>query len=215
MYPRDLQAGNCVMVGSFIYSHRDMQGKRFIKFLSHLIGYKIIARWEAGDEKPEKGKERLCLWHVESDGKDKKQVALESMYNMNQRKLFPLGYKRRFLFDVKESIGIHGRDKAQKLLDRQADVIKIHISVRIPGVKGAYYDDKRPGCSVAECIIPLKSKGTAKQLFNSLDQIKGTGTCYSISFVDMYDMEAREAIHNLAAYLAHHHGSWVYKYFAD
>jgi hypothetical protein len=106
MYPRDLQAGNCVMVGSFIYSHRDMQGKRFIKFLSHLIGYKIIARWEAGDEKPEKGKERLCLWHVESDGKDKKQVALESMYNMNQRKLFPLGYKRRFLFDVKESIGI-------------------------------------------------------------------------------------------------------------
>jgi hypothetical protein len=30
----------------------------------------------------------------------------------------------------------------------------------------------------------------------------------------MYDMEAREAIHNLAAYLAHHNGTWVYKYFA-
>jgi hypothetical protein len=27
-------------------------------------------------------------------------------------------------------------------------------------------------------------------------------------------MEAREVIHNLAAYLAHHHGIWVYKYFA-
>jgi hypothetical protein len=27
-------------------------------------------------------------------------------------------------------------------------------------------------------------------------------------------MEAREFIHNLEAYLAHHHGSWVYKYFA-
>jgi hypothetical protein len=55
------------------------------------------------------------------------------MYNTNQRKLFPLGYKVGFLFDVKESIGIHGRDKeihgrdkAQKLFDRQADVIKIH-----------------------------------------------------------------------------------------
>jgi hypothetical protein len=30
----------------------------------------------------------------------------------------------------------------------------------------------------------------------------------------MYDMEGREVIHNLAAYLAHHHGTWVYKYFA-
>jgi hypothetical protein len=30
----------------------------------------------------------------------------------------------------------------------------------------------------------------------------------------MHDMEAREVIHNLAAYLAHHHGTWVYKYFA-
>jgi hypothetical protein len=29
----------------------------------------------------------------------------------------------------------------------------------------------------------------------------------------MYDMEAREVIQNLAAYLAHHHGIWVYKYF--
>jgi hypothetical protein len=27
----------------------------------------------------------------------------------------------------------------------------------------------------------------------------------------MYDMEAREVIHNLAAYLANQHGSWVYK----
>jgi hypothetical protein len=30
----------------------------------------------------------------------------------------------------------------------------------------------------------------------------------------MYDMEEREVIHNLAEYLAHHHDSWVYKYFA-
>jgi hypothetical protein len=60
--------------------------------------------------------------------KDKKEVTrfLESMYNTNQSKLFPLGYKLRFLFDVKESIGIHGRDKAQKLLDPQVNVIKIH-----------------------------------------------------------------------------------------
>jgi hypothetical protein len=29
----------------------------------------------------------------------------------------------------------------------------------------------------------------------------------------MYDTEAREVIHNLEAYLAHHHGTWVYKYF--
>jgi hypothetical protein len=30
----------------------------------------------------------------------------------------------------------------------------------------------------------------------------------------MYDMEAREFIHNMEAYLAHHHGTWVCKYFA-
>jgi hypothetical protein len=30
----------------------------------------------------------------------------------------------------------------------------------------------------------------------------------------MYDMEAREVIHNMEENLAHHHGSWVYKYFA-
>jgi hypothetical protein len=48
-----------------------------------------------------------------------------------------------------------------------------------------------------------------------MDQVKGTGTYYSISFIDMYDMEAREVIHDLAAYLMHHHDSCVYKYFAD
>jgi hypothetical protein len=119
------------------------------------------------------------------------------MYNMNQRKLFPLGYKLRFLFDVKDSIGFHGRDNAQKLFDQQADFINIYRSVRVPGVKGAYYEDKRAGCSLADCIVSHKSKGTSKQLFHSLDQAKGTGTCYILSFIDMYDMEAREVIHNL------------------
>jgi hypothetical protein len=80
------------------------------------------------------------MWAVESDEKDKKQVTrfLEFMYNMNQRNLFHLGYTLRFLFNVKESIGIHGRDKAKNLLDQQADVINIHRSVRVPGVKGVY-----------------------------------------------------------------------------
>jgi hypothetical protein len=102
-----------------------------MKFLSHLSGYHMTARWKAAKKMPEEGKEVLRLWHVESDKKDKKQVTrfLESMYNMNQRKLFPLGYKVRFLFDVKDSIGIHGKNKAQKLFDRQADFIKIHRSV--------------------------------------------------------------------------------------
>jgi hypothetical protein len=90
-------------------------------------------------------------------------------------------------------------DKAQKLFDRQADFIKIHRSVRVPGVKGAYYEDKRAGCSLADCIMLLKLNGTYNQLFHSLDQAKGTGTCYSLSFIDIYDMEAREIIHNLAA----------------
>jgi hypothetical protein len=60
---------------------------------------------------------------------------------------------------------------------------------------------------LADCIISLKSKGASKQLFHSLDQAKGAGTCYSLSFIDMYEMEAREVIHNLAAYLAHHNGA--------
>jgi hypothetical protein len=105
-------------------------------------------------------------------------------------------------------------DKAQKLFDRQADFIDIHRSIRVPGVKGVYYEDKRSGCSLADCIISLKLKGTYKQLLHSLDQAKGTWTYCSISFIDMYDMEAREVINNLAAYLEHHHGTWVYKYFA-
>jgi hypothetical protein len=63
---------------------------------------------------------------------------------------------------VKDSIGIHGMDKSQKLFDRQADFIKIHRSVRVPGVKGAYYEDKRAGCSLADCIMSLKLKGTSK-----------------------------------------------------
>jgi hypothetical protein len=212
MYPRDLQAENCVIMGSFLYSHRDMQGKKLMEFMSHLSGYKMTARWKAVDARPEEEKERLRLWHVESDEKDKQQVTrfLESMYNTNHRKLFPLGYKLRFLFNAKGSIGIHGRDKARKIFDRQADFIKINRSVRVPGVKGAYYEDKRAVCSLADCIMSLKSKGTSNQLFHSLDQAKGTGTYYSLSLFDMYDMEAREVIHNLAAYLAHHHGSWVY-----
>jgi hypothetical protein len=96
---------------------------------------------------------------------------------------------------------------------RQSNFIKIHKSVRVPGVKGAY-EDKRAGCSLSDCIMSLKSKGTSNQLFHSLDQSKGTGTCYSLSLIDMYDIEARELIHNLAAHFAHHHGIWVYTYFA-
>jgi hypothetical protein len=75
-----------------------------------------------------------------------------------------------------KSIGIHGMDKAQKLFDRQADFIKIQRYVRVSGVKGEFYEDKRAGCSLADCIMLLKSKGTSKQLFHSLDQAKGTGT---------------------------------------
>jgi hypothetical protein len=105
------------------------------------------------------------------------------MYNTNQRKLVPLGYKLQFIFDVKESIEIHGRDKSQKLFDGQADSIKIHISVQVPGVKGEYYEDKKAGCALLDFIMSLKSKGTSKQLFHSLDQAKGTSTCYSIVFI--------------------------------
>jgi hypothetical protein len=161
-----------------------------MEFLSHLIGCHMTARWKAFNTIPEEGKEVLRLWHVANDEKDKKQVTgfLESMYNTNQQTLFTLGYKLRFLFNLKDSSGIHGMDKAQKLFHRQADFIKIHRSVRVPGVKGAYYEDKRVGCSLADCIMSLKSKGTSKQLFHSLDQAKGVGTCYSLSFIDMYDM---------------------------
>jgi hypothetical protein len=38
MYPRELQSENYIIVGSFLYSHRDMQGKRLMEFLSHLSG---------------------------------------------------------------------------------------------------------------------------------------------------------------------------------
>jgi hypothetical protein len=131
MYPRELQAENWVIVGSFLYSHRDMQGKTLMEFLSHLIGYHMTARWKTVDTRPVEGKERPCMWHVESDVNDKKQVTrfLEYVYKTNQRNLFSWGYKLRFLFDMKKSIWIHGRDKAQKLFDRQADFIKIHRSV--------------------------------------------------------------------------------------
>jgi hypothetical protein len=109
---------------------------------------------------------------VETEDKYRKQVTrflesmyntnLESMYNTNQRKLFPLGYKLCFLFDVKDSIGIHVMDKEQKLFNLQADFIKIHRSPQVPGVKGAHYEDKRAGCSFADCSMSLKSKGTSK-----------------------------------------------------
>jgi hypothetical protein len=129
-----------------------------MEFLSHLSGYHMTERWKAISTIPEEGKDILRLWHAETDEKDKKQVTrfLESMYNTNDRKLFSLGYKLCFLFDVKESIGIHGIDKAKNLCDRQADFIKTHRSVRVRGVKGAYYEDKRAGSSLADCIISLK-----------------------------------------------------------
>jgi hypothetical protein len=95
------------------------------------------------------------------------------------------------LFDVKDSFGINGMYKAQELFDRQDDFIKIHISVRVPGVKWAYCEDKGAGCSLTYFIMSLKSKGTSKQLFHSLYQAKGKETYYSLSFIHMYDMEAR------------------------
>jgi hypothetical protein len=81
MYPRKLQAENCVIVGSFLYSHRDIQDKRLMELCSHLSGYHMTVRWETKSTRPEEGKEILRLWYVETDEKDKKQVTrfLESM----------------------------------------------------------------------------------------------------------------------------------------
>jgi hypothetical protein len=45
---------------------------------------------------------------------------------------------------------------------------------------------------VTDCIMTLKSKGSSKKLFHSMDQVKGTDTCYSLSFIDMYYTEARD-----------------------
>jgi hypothetical protein len=53
MYHRELQAENCVIVGSFLYSHRDMQGKMIMEFLSHLSGYHMTERWKAISTIPE------------------------------------------------------------------------------------------------------------------------------------------------------------------
>jgi hypothetical protein len=64
MYPRELQGGNCVIVGSFLHSHRDMQGKRLMELLYHLSGYNMTARWKAISTIPEEGKDILRLWHV-------------------------------------------------------------------------------------------------------------------------------------------------------
>jgi hypothetical protein len=157
------------------YTHQRYAVKRLMEFMSHLSSYYMTARWKAISTISEEGKDIFRLWHVETTEKDKKQVTrfLESMYNTNQRKLFPLGYNLIFLFYVKDSIVIHVMDKSQKLFDRQADFIKIHRSIRGPGVKGAYYEDKRAGCSLADCMMSIKSKGTSKQLFHSLDQSKG------------------------------------------
>jgi hypothetical protein len=56
MYPKELQGENCVIVGSFLYYHRDMQGKRMMELLSHLSGYHITARWKAIITRPEERK---------------------------------------------------------------------------------------------------------------------------------------------------------------
>jgi hypothetical protein len=57
MYHRELQVENCVISGSFVYSYRDMQGKRLMEFLSHLSGYHMTARWKAATTTPEEGKD--------------------------------------------------------------------------------------------------------------------------------------------------------------
>jgi hypothetical protein len=93
MYSRELQAENCVIVGSFLYSQR-YAGQRSDGNPVSLEWLSNDSKMESSGYKKEEGKERLRLWHVESDEKDKKQVTrfLESIYNMNQRKLFTLGY---------------------------------------------------------------------------------------------------------------------------
>jgi hypothetical protein len=87
VYPRELQAENCVIVGSFLYSNKDIQCKILMEFLAHLSGYNMTARWKAFNTRPEEGKEFLRMWHVETDEKDKNQVIrfLESMYNTPEK----------------------------------------------------------------------------------------------------------------------------------
>jgi hypothetical protein len=101
-----------------------------MEFFVQLSGYHMTEKCKAISTRPEEGKEIFLMWYVETNKKQATKF-LESMYNTNQRKLFPLGYKLCLLFDVKESIGIHGRYNAQKLFDRQANFIKIHISIRV------------------------------------------------------------------------------------
>jgi hypothetical protein len=57
MYPRDLQVDDCVIVGSLLDSHKDIQCKRLMEFLSQLSGNHTMTPWKAVDDKPEEGKE--------------------------------------------------------------------------------------------------------------------------------------------------------------
>jgi hypothetical protein len=93
------------------------------------------------------------------------QHKLEKAVSFGIQTLIPLRYD-----------GIHGRDNAQKLFDRQAGFTKIYRSVRVPGVKGEYYEDSISVCLLADFIMPLKSKVTSKQLLRSLNQAKRIGT---------------------------------------
>jgi hypothetical protein len=99
MYPRELQAEKCVIVGSFLYSHRDMQGKRLMEFLYHLIGYHMTSRWKSINTRPEEGKEVLRLWYVETDEKDKSKspyfwnpcaTQIREIYFSGIQTMFPL-----------------------------------------------------------------------------------------------------------------------------
>jgi hypothetical protein len=64
MYPRNLEAEKCVIVGSFLYSHRYMKGKMLMEFMSHLSGYHMTERWNTADTRSEEGKEIIHLWHA-------------------------------------------------------------------------------------------------------------------------------------------------------
>jgi hypothetical protein len=107
----------------------------------------MTAIWKAISTIPEEWKEILRLWHVETNEKDKKQVTrfLESMYNTNQRKLFPLGYKLSFLFDVKDSTGVHGMDKAQNSLIDKLTLSRFIDPLEFQGLKGRIIRIKEQG----------------------------------------------------------------------
>jgi hypothetical protein len=124
---------------------------------------------------------------------------LKSLYNTSFQREYLMGIKLRFICDIWDVTGLPMKEQCEHLHARQkafGEILELHP---VYALQDAYTFDTRSREILADGFMAMKHSNSGRQLFHSLDQPRGSGSNYRLTFIQSHGEEAGEAIDYLAA----------------